>query len=70
MRLFILLTHRGLFRTTLSVNYRNVIKIVKAVFEKIDILLLGHITRAPIFGVRTYIFIQHGLIAEKLLNTK
>lgn len=46
----------NLFRAKFSKNYRNLITIVGAVFEKIATMFWGPIYRVPIFGARAFTF--------------
>jgi hypothetical protein len=59
-----------LFRDMVSINYKNVFRIVRAVFETITILFWGFISRASIFEPRMFILNGHHPMGDKLLITK
>jgi hypothetical protein len=53
-----------------STNYRNLIKIVRAVLRKIEILCYGGPSVANILGDRIFIITAHGPTMWKLLNVE
>jgi hypothetical protein len=54
----------------IATNYWNVIKTIKAVFEKIAILVLGLIWRAHNFGAKMFISTGHQLVRDKFSNAE
>jgi hypothetical protein len=53
-----------------SINYWNLIKIVKPIFEKIAILCFGaHLKGLFFFGAGIFIFTGHLTMMDTLINT-
>jgi hypothetical protein len=63
-------THEVLLRKMVSINGWNLIKIVRAVFERIEILYLGSCEGPLIFGIRIAIFTGLWYMMNEFLNTE